>query len=131
MKAYWDSSALVHSLAETSLQLRLKRERGFTRPHALAEVFSALTGNPVTRIDADDAADFIASIAVNLDFVEISSKEIVAALKTAQKRGVRGGRVHVHDYLHAMAAEKSGAKNILTLDRNDFTSITSLGIEQV
>ncbi len=129
MKAYWDSSALVHSLTETSLQFRLKRERGFTRPHALAEAFSALTGNPVTRIDADDAAEFIASLAANLDFVDISSKEIVAALKTAQKRGVRGGRVH--DYLHAMAAEKSGAKNILTLDRNDFTSITSLGIEQV
>ena len=128
MKAYWDSSALVHSLAETTLQLRLKRERGFTRPHALAETFSALTGNPVTRIHADDAADFLLSLAENLDFVELTGKEILTALKKAQKKGIQGGLVH--DYLHALAAEKSGVKKILTLDRNDFVGITSLSIEQ-
>ena len=129
MKAYWDSSALVHSLAEPKLQLRLKRERGFTRPHALSEIFSALTGNPVTRIDADDAAKFLSYLAEHLDFVELTAKEILTALKTAQKKGIRGGRVH--DYLHALAAEKSGVKKIVTLDRNDFSDITRLSIEQV
>ncbi|MEI8288278.1 MAG: hypothetical protein WCH99_02300 [Verrucomicrobiota bacterium] len=128
MKAYWDSSALVQSLAEPTLQLRLKRERGFTRPHALAETFSALTGNPVTRIDANDAFDFISTIARNLDFVEISVAEILQALKTSRQKGVRGGRVH--DYLHAVAAEKSGAKKILTLDKNDFAEVTNLLVEQ-
>ena len=128
MKAYWDSAALVQSLAEPELQLRLKQERGFTRPHALAETFSALTGNPVTRVDADDASEFISTLACSLDFVEIAASEILHALKTARQKGVRGGRVH--DYLHAVAAEKSGAKQILTLDQNDFSGITRLPVEQ-
>jgi len=128
MKAYWDSSALVQSLADAPLQLRLKRERGFTRQHALAESFSALTGNPVTRIDADDAVEFLTCLAESLDFVELSAGEVLAGLKTARKKGVCGGRVH--DYLHAMAAEKSGAGKILTLDKHDFTGLTKLPIEQ-
>jgi predicted nucleic acid-binding protein len=36
----------------------------------------------------------------------------------------------VHDYLHTVAAEKSGAKTILTLDKNDFADLTGLKIEQ-
>lgn len=128
MKAYWDSSALVQSLADTSLQLRLQREGGLARQHALAETFSALTGNPVTRIDTDDAVAFVARLAGHWKFVELSPAEILTALKTARKKGVRGGRVH--DYLHAVAAEKSGAKIILTLDGNDFAGITPLMVEQ-
>jgi predicted nucleic acid-binding protein len=127
MKAYWDSSALMQSLAEPALQVRLKRERGFTRPHTLAEVFSALTGNPVIRVDADDASEFISALARNLDFVELGVPEILQALRTARQKGVRGGRVH--DYLHAVAAEKSGAAKILTLDRNDFSGISGLPVE--
>ena len=128
MKAYWDSSALVQSLADPELQRRLRRERGFTRSHALAETYSALTGNPVTRVNADDAAEFVKSLSQSLDFVEIIVPEILSALKMARQKGVRGGRVH--DYLHALAAEKSGARNILTLDKNDFIGITSLAVEQ-
>ena len=128
MKAYWDSSALVQSLAEPRLQIRLKTEGGFTRPHALSETFSALTGNPQTRIDTDDAYRFIFSLARSLDFVDLSGKETLQALKTARKKGVRGGRVH--DYLHAVAAEKSGADIILTLDKHDFFGITRLPVEQ-
>jgi predicted nucleic acid-binding protein len=128
MKAYWDSSALVQSLADTSLQLRLQHDGGITRKHALAETFSALTGNPVTRIDTEDAVAFAASLAEHLEFVEITAADILTALKTARKKGIRGGRVH--DYLHAVAAEKSGAKTILTLDKNDFAGITPLTVEQ-
>jgi predicted nucleic acid-binding protein len=40
-----------------------------------------------------------------------------------------GGRVH--DYLHAVAAQKSGAKKLLTLDENDFNDLTKVEIEQV
>jgi predicted nucleic acid-binding protein len=128
MKAYWDSSALVQSLAEPNLQIRLKREGGFTRPHALSETFSALTGNPQTRIDANDAHRFISSLARSLNFVELTGKDTLQALKTARQKGVRGGRVH--DYLHAVAAEKAGADIILTLDKNDFLGITKLPVEQ-
>ena len=44
--------------------------------------------------------------------------------------GVRGGRVH--DYMHALAASKSGADALLTTDRNDFNGLVpDLAVEQV
>ena len=128
MKTYWDSSALVEAVVNPSLLRRLHAERGITRPHALAEVFSALTGNPHTRITADHACAVIENLSRSLDFTEITAPETLKALKTARQKGVRGGRVH--DYLHAVAAEKSGARNIITLDQNDFVGITNLPVEQ-
>jgi hypothetical protein len=62
------------------------------------------------------------------DFTEITAAETLKALKAARQKGVREGRVH--DYLHAVAAEKSRSKKILILDQNDFTGITSLPVEQ-
>ena len=128
MKAYWDSSALVEACNNPQIKARLETERAYTRPHALAETFASLTGNPATRIDADSAARILERLALSLDFVDLSGAEVVTALKNARARGVRGGRVH--DYLHAVAAEKSGAKTILTLDKNDFADLTGLKIEQ-
>jgi predicted nucleic acid-binding protein len=64
-----------------------------------------------------------------LDFHDLTAAEVLTALKEARKKGVRGGRIH--DYLHAVAAQKSGAKKLLTLDRNDFAGLTKVGIEQV
>jgi predicted nucleic acid-binding protein len=127
MKAYWDSSAIVEAFHDPQIKARLESERAFTRPHSLAETFSTLTGNPETRIDADDAALVIAVLAESLDFVDLTAPEMIAALKQARKRGVRGGRVH--DYMHAVAAEKSGAATILTLDKNDFNDLTKLTVE--
>ena len=91
MKNYWDSSALIESTVELALRRRLQDEGGFTRPHALSEMFSAF--------------------------------------KKAKRLGVRGGRVH--DFLHAVAAEKAGADKIITLDENDFNDLTGLKIELV
>ena len=129
MKAYWDSSALVASVWDVKIKRRLETDPGFTRPHTLAETFSALTGNPENRIGADDAALILDRIARSLEFVEVSAPELLKALKSARKKGVRGGRVH--DYIHALAAEKAGAGKILTLDKNDFADLTRLAIEQV
>jgi predicted nucleic acid-binding protein len=128
MKAYWDSSALVEAYNNPQIKARLENERAYTRPHALAETFASLTANPKTRIDSDAASGVLARLALSLDFVELSGPDVLAALKTARSMGVRGGRVH--DYLHAVAAEKSGAKTILTLDKNDFADLTGLKIEQ-
>ncbi len=127
MKAYWDSSALVEAFNNPQLLARLKNEGGFTRPHALAEIFSTLTGNPKTRIDASDAATVIERLAASLEFVELTAPETLSALKLTRSKGVRGGRVH--DYFHAVAAEKSGARKILTLDENDFEGLSNLEIE--
>ena len=129
MKTYWDSSALVESVWEPSLSARLRRERGVTRTHALAEVFSALTGNPQNRIAAETAAELLEQMAGSLSFVDLTPTEMFAALKTARKLGVRGGRVH--DFFHAVAAKKSGAKKIVTLDKNDFAGLTEINLEVI
>ena len=76
MKAYWDSSALVKAFEDLAIRMRLRSERGFTRPHALAEVFSALTGKLAVRLDADAAAEVAESLAADLDFIDLTAKEI-------------------------------------------------------
>src|ERR1700720_888399 len=117
MKTYWDSSALVAASANLTLRTRLHTEGGVTRTHALAETFSALTGgNLALRVDADAAARIVGSLAQDLHFVDLTSKEVLEALKQARKRGVRGGRVH--DFLHAVAAEKTKTGRLLTADEN-------------
>jgi predicted nucleic acid-binding protein len=130
MRAYWDSSAVIEACNNPALRIRLNRERGLTRTHTLAEVFSTLTGgNLAFRLDADEAAQTVANLAADLDFHDLTAAEFLTALKEARKKGVRGGRIH--DYLHAVAAQKSGAKKLLTLDKNDFAGLTKVGIEQV
>jgi len=130
MKAYWDSSALVESTIDLALQQRLHAERGFARPHVLAECSSALTaGGLGVRMDADDAAKALDNLSAHLDWVELTPAEVLAAVKRAKKLGVRGGRVH--DLMHAVAADKSGADELLTVDRNDFIGLAKLPIAQV
>ena len=127
MKTYWDSSAIIEAVQQPQLKARLKSERGITRPHALAETFSTLTGNPVNRIDADSAAAIIANLSLSLDFVDLTAEEMLAAFNVCKKIGVRGGRVH--DFMHAVAAAKGGAEKIITLDENDFEGLTKIEIE--
>jgi len=130
MKPYWDTSALIEATVDPVLRSRVERERPYTRAHSLAEAFSALTGgNLGIRVDADDAAAILADLARDLDFVDLNEFDVLAALKTARKKGVRGGRVH--DYLHAVAAERKFATRLVTLDENDFDGLTTLKIEQL
>jgi predicted nucleic acid-binding protein len=130
MKFYWDSSALIQTTLDASLRDRLKREGGFTRTHTLTEVFSALTAKLQIRMDAMAAQKVVKDISHDIEFVDLSASEIIEGLAHAQARGVRGGRVH--DYVHALAAAKSGAAALLTLDKNDFDKLVpGLSIEQV
>jgi predicted nucleic acid-binding protein len=131
MKAYWDASALIEALGDPELRQRLKQDGGLTRSHSLAETFSALTGGNINlRVAPDKAAEMVTNIANDLSFFDLAPADVIAALKQAKARGVRGGRVH--DFLHAVAAEKSGAKQLLTLDRNDFADLTdTVTVEQV
>ncbi len=115
---------------EPSISVRLVQEGAFTRTHSLSETFSALTGKAQIRMDANKAASTIKAMAKYLDFVDLTPDEVLSALADAQKLGVRGGRVH--DYLHALAAVKSGADALLTLDKNDFAGLApGLSVEQV
>jgi predicted nucleic acid-binding protein len=129
MKSYWDSSALVQTTLDDDLHDRLKQEGGLTRAHSLTEIFSALTGKAYIRMEAKAAHKTIKEMSRHLEFVELSPAEIIDGLAKAQERGVRGGRVH--DYMHALAASKSGAAALLTLDRNDFEHLVpGLAVEQ-
>lgn len=56
-----------------------------------------------------------------LDFIELSSADAVSALKKASSLGVRGARVH--DLMHAEAAIKYSADELLTLDDSGFASL--------
>ena len=130
MSAYWDSSAVIAAWIDPDLRLRLHRERGITRTHTLAEIFSAFTGGNLTiRQEADQAAKTVANLALDLDFVDLEAAQLLEALHFARAKGVRGGRVH--DYLHAVAAEKNQATKIITVDRNDFEGLSNLPIEQL
>ena len=129
MSTYWDSSALVQSVYDPEIKARFEREGGVTRTHSLAEVFSALTANPVTRLDAESASRIVGILSDRLKFVDLTAREVVACLRQARRLGVRGGRVH--DYLHALAAEKANASKIFTLDRHDFDDLTMVPIELV
>ncbi len=130
MKAYWDSSALIKAYADKGLHDRLVSERGITRTHTLAEIFSTLTGGRmVRRLDAEAALVVLDKLARHLDFLDLDSQEVMSALKQAGKRGVRGGRVH--DYLHGVAADKSGASALVTTDQFDFQDLTSAKVELI
>jgi hypothetical protein len=73
---------------------------------------------------------FIETTRSDLEFIELSTDDILQAARDAQSLGVRGGRIH--DLLHAKAALKSGATTLLTLDKNDFNGLVpGLSIEQV
>lgn len=114
---------ISRSVQRSASPVAASQGTGLTRTHALAETFSALTGGRLAiRLDADTASKVVDNLAADLDFVDLDAKEVLSALKEAQKRGVRGGRVH--DYLHARAAEKSGAPELLTTDPYDFASLT-------
>jgi predicted nucleic acid-binding protein len=130
MKSYWDTSALVEATMDQSLRSRVKREQPYTRMHSLAEAFSVLTGgNLGLRLEADDAAATLENLAADLEFVDLDKTDVLVAFKSARRKGVRGGRIH--DYLHAVAAEKHKATQFVTLDRNDFAGLTGLLIEQL
>ena len=122
MKAYWDSSALVEAVQNLGVRKALRKVSGFTRPHALAEVFSTLTGGRLGyRCQPDDAAKIGRELAADLQFVELDEQETLHALATSRKHGVRGGQIH--DYLHAIAARKAGALTIYTFNTGDFRSL--------
>ena len=57
--------------------------------------------------------------------VTLAERDVMAALAQAQSRGVRGGAVY--DYLHLVAAQKSGAEALVTLDLKHFSALVREG----
>jgi predicted nucleic acid-binding protein len=121
-KIYWDASALVKAALDSQLRGRLAESGGITRPHALAEAFSTLSGGRLgEQTEASNAAEVSAGLSADLDFEKLTAPEVLHALAQAESKGVRGGRVH--DYLHAVAAHKGKAGLILTADKHGFDGL--------
>ena len=103
-----------------------------TRTHSLAEAFSSLSGIGIQIRRADGSVQFrrfsprlpaavVERLASNLEFCDCSAAEVIEAVSHAHQKGVEGGRVH--DFLHAIVANKAGASELWTLDRNDFAGL--------
>jgi len=128
VKVYWDSSAIIFYYARG----RIADISGTTRPHSLAEVFSALTGRGFDlllpdgttrhkRLSLGLAAQVLSRIHPNLQYVDLSAQEVLSAISQAKAKGAQGGRIH--DLLHAAAAEKAGADELWTIDEFDFKGL--------
>lgn len=122
MKSYWDSSALIGALQVDATRELLEKSEAVTRSHAFAEVFSTLTGGRLGfRVDGVEAADLLDELAAHLVICDLDGGEVLASLREAKSRGVRGGRVH--DYLHAMAAVKAQCDCVYTYNLSDFRGL--------
>jgi hypothetical protein len=122
MRRYWDASALIDALHDPRVEQKALEPDQGTRVHALVETFSTLTGGKLGfRYLPDDAAALIREISGGMNFIELDATETMAALETAQRCGVRGGRVH--DWLHARAATKAQATELLTDNFADFSGL--------
>jgi predicted nucleic acid-binding protein len=125
MSSLLDSSVLVAALASDELKHAecltiLLKGGNFIYSHALLEPFLTLTGGKLgVRVTADFAARMLSeTVLPRVTVIELSSAEIIAALATAQSRGVRGGGVY--DHMHLVAAKKANVTVIQTLNRDDF-----------
>ncbi len=107
MKRYWDTSALLDSLHDANLEAFVLEPDQWTRPHTLVEAFSTLTGGRLGfKYTPEDAAVLLKEITSGMNFVELDPPNTLDALAKAQKRGIRGRRIH--DWMHARAATKAG-----------------------
>ena len=120
---YWDSSALIAAAIDPAIREKLSSSgQPISRTHALAEVFSTVTGGRLGyRIDADDAAKLLKELSSHLEFVDLDATETLKTLAQARAKGTRGGQVH--DYLHAAAAMKAQCSILLTLNLRDLANL--------
>jgi predicted nucleic acid-binding protein len=99
--------------------------------HALMETFTTLTGGRLgSRVNADFAAQLLnQTIRPRVQFIELNADELLEALQQARQHGVRGGAVY--DYAHLVAARKSGAAVIYTLNLTDFQALRRTGDPEI
>lgn len=132
MTRYLDSSILVAALVEDEPDheacLRLLRQKPVCAwTHALAETFATLTGGRLgLRVPPKTAAGLIEqSLQPRLQLIELNAAEIGRAIQSANSDGVRGGALY--DYLHLIAARKSGASVLYSLNDRHFQALVRGG----
>jgi predicted nucleic acid-binding protein len=131
-----DSSVLLASLHESephheACAAPLLQGGHAVYVHALAEVFSTLTGGAHgLRVSADLAQRLLReSVLPFVKTVALTERDVMAALGEAQSRGVWGGAVY--DYLHLVAARKAKAEALVTLDLPHFRALVRQGDPRV
>lgn len=130
--AFLDSSVLVASLdpddpAHTASSRLVAAGGHQAYSHALAEVFSALTGGRLGRRLTPAVATGLINGSV-LPYVTaqaLTAKDMLTALQDCEKRGARGDAVY--DWLHLAAARKAGAEVFFTLNLRDFQALARPG----
>jgi len=95
--------------------------------HALAEVFSILTGGrQARRLQPGFAAQLVEdSVLPFVQLVHLTGKETMQTIAECERRGVRGGAIY--DLLHLAAARKAGVDALLTLDLRNFQALALPG----
>jgi len=133
LSSYWDSSAVLNAAVSTAVKGRLGTGAHYARLHTYVEAFHVMTGRGIPlsggllKWTADDCAAWLKEFAAKVDAVDLDKAELMAALEKAQSRNVSGG--HVYDYLHALAADKANADELLTRNTSDFTGLTNAKVE--
>ncbi len=99
--------------------------------HALVETFSTLTSGRLSfRISPRAAAEIVeATLLPSVEAISLTPNEMLRAMNEAEGRGVRGGAVY--DFLHLVAAKKSGAKRLYTLNISDFSAFHRPGDPEI
>ena len=128
MKQALDTSVIVAALdgqdpAHAACRTLLLSAKFAVWSHALTETFSTLTGGRLgIRINPAVAASILRDkVAPRLAITSLLESDLLSGYENAEARGVRGGAVY--DYLHLLAAKKSGASRIYTLNVTDFRAI--------
>jgi predicted nucleic acid-binding protein len=93
--------------------------------HALAELYAVLTTLPVSpRITPEQAQKLIRSnVTSRMEVVTLDADDYQAAILRLTELGFTGGVVY--DALHLQAAEKAGAKTLVTFNRRDFDRLAA------
>ena len=90
----------------------------------------AFAGRLGFRVSAETALQLLEqSVLPNVEVTTLSTRELIATLKEAPSRGVRGAAIY--DYLHLAAARKAKADRIYTLDASNFQAFHRAGDPEV
>lgn len=119
---FFDTSALVgallvsHPSHKECFALFEGTRARITDAHALAEVFSALTGS--YKVPNDVATELTLGLLERLEIEPLSMRDYETAMAEARQRGVMGGGIY--DSLHATYARHHAARRIITRDPGNF-----------
>jgi len=134
VKSYWDTSGAINAAMSPRVFSRLNTGKHVTRPHLMAEFFATMTGRGISFTDSTgapgrfflspkDCAAWLTNFASRVQFEDLTPGEILQALGKTQSLGLQGARVH--DYLHACAAQKAKADELLTRNPKHFQGLLS------